>query len=74
MRAVRIALGIAAGVAVLGIAFVYGVSEWRIRRHYDVPLVPLRAASPADPVAGEHMAKVVGCWAASSATAEAPPA
>jgi cytochrome c553 len=42
---------------------VYAVSEWKMRRSYDAPLVPLRAVDPADPVAGMHMAKVVGCWA-----------
>jgi len=34
-----------------------------MRRTYDAPLVPLRAAAPADSVAGRHMAKLVGCWA-----------
>jgi cytochrome c553 len=62
MRAIRIALGIAAVIAVLGIALVYGISEWRIRKQYDAPLLPLQAAEPADPIAGEHMARVVGCW------------
>jgi cytochrome c553 len=52
---------IAAGVLFLGC--VYAVSEWRMRRSYDAPLAPLRAANQADSVAGMHMAKVVGCWA-----------
>jgi hypothetical protein len=52
---------VAAGLLFLGC--VYGVSEWKMRRSYDAPLTPLRAANPADPVAGMHMAKVVGCWA-----------
>jgi hypothetical protein len=52
---------IAAGLLLLG--GVYAVSEWKLRRSYDAPLVPLRAANPGDPVAGMHMAKVVGCWA-----------
>ncbi len=63
MRAIRIALGVAAVVAALGVALVYGVSEWRIRKQHDAPFLPLRAAGPADPVAGEHMSRVVGCWA-----------
>jgi len=56
-------LGVLAGVAVLGLGTVYSVSEWRLRRSHDAPLLPLRARSAPDPVAGEHMAKVVGCWA-----------
>jgi len=56
-------LGVLAGVAVLGLGTVYGVSEWRLRRSHDAPLLPLRARSAPDPMAGEHMTKVVGCWA-----------
>lgn len=54
--------GLAAGGALLLVAFVYAVSEWRIRRSYEAPLVPPAASAPADPVAGEHMAKLLGCW------------
>jgi cytochrome c553 len=50
-------------VTVLGLGSVYGISEWKMRRTHDATLLPLRAQSAADPVAGEHMAKVVGCWA-----------
>lgn len=50
-------------VAVLLLGYLYGVSEWKMRRTYDAPLVPLRAKGAADPVAGMHMAKVAGCWA-----------
>lgn len=52
---------IAAGLLLLG--GVYALSEWKLGRSYDAPLAPLRAANPADPVAGMHMAKLVGCWA-----------
>jgi cytochrome c553 len=48
---------------VLCLALVYALSEWKMRRSYDAPLAPLRAADPADAAAGLHMAKVVGCWA-----------
>lgn len=34
-----------------------------MRRIHEAPLLPLHAQSAADPVAGEHMARVVGCWA-----------
>lgn len=47
----------------LALAAVYGISEWRLLRRHDVPLLPLRPTASADPVAGEHMARVVGCWA-----------
>jgi cytochrome c553 len=63
LRAVRLAAAVLATVALAALALVWGVSEWRIRRSHDAPLVPLRPRSPPDPVAGEHMAKVVGCWA-----------
>jgi cytochrome c553 len=56
-------LAVLASVAVLALGVVYGISEWKMRRTHDAPLLPLRAQSGADPVAGEHMAKVVGCWA-----------
>jgi cytochrome c553 len=57
------ALAAVAGIALLGLALVFGLSEWKLRRSFDAPLVPLRPASPPDTAAGEHMAKVVGCWA-----------
>ena len=63
LRSIRLAGGMVASVVTLAIALLYGVSEWRIRRSYDAPLVPLHPATAPDPVAGLHMAKVVGCWA-----------
>ena len=56
-------VGIAGAIAVLFLVGIFAVSEWKMRRTYDAPLVPLRAAVPADPDAGAHMARVVGCWA-----------
>jgi cytochrome c553 len=55
--------GVLAGAIVLGLAIVYGSSEWILRRRHDVPLSPLRPPAPADPLRGEHMARIVGCWA-----------
>ena len=52
-----------AALVILSLGCVYGVSEWKMRRSYDAPLTPLRAAGPPDAVAGMHMAKLVGCWA-----------
>ena len=56
-------LAVLAGVAVLALGSVYGISEWKMRRTHDAPLLPIRAQFEPDPVAGEHIAKVVGCWA-----------
>lgn len=63
IRSLSILLAILVGAAVLLIAYVYGVSEWKMRRTYDAPRTPLSTPAVIDPVAGKHMAKVVGCWA-----------
>ena len=47
--------------AVLAGTYVYCASEWMLRRHYDAPLVALHAG-PADLAAGQHLARVIGCW------------
>lgn len=51
-------------IAVVGVAAIFGTSEWRLRRTHDVPLAPLKSGleSP-DPMEGERLAKIVGCWA-----------
>lgn len=63
MRAFKVAALAVAVVAALSLVLLYGLSEWRIRRPYDAPLLPLQPAALPDPVAGLHMAKLVGCWA-----------
>ena len=45
------------------LGYLYAATEWKMRRSYEAPLVPLVTAASADPVAGMHMAKLVGCWA-----------
>lgn len=61
---VATAAGLSIGaVAALALGLLYGLSEWKVRRTHDAPLIALAPAAPADPVAGEHMARVVGCWA-----------
>jgi cytochrome c553 len=57
------ALAASVGAAALGVAWVYGVSEWKMCRAYHAPLVPLRPQVAGDPAAGKHMARVVGCLA-----------
>lgn len=52
-----------AGAVILALGWVYGVSEWRMRRTHDVALMPLRSSAPPDLLAGKHMARLVGCWA-----------
>lgn len=56
-------LGVLSAISVLLLGSVFAVSEWKMRRSYDAPLLPLRPASPPNPAAGRHMAKVAGCWA-----------
>jgi hypothetical protein len=57
------AFGAAAAIAALAFGCVYGISEWKMRRTYEAPLLPLRPQAAIDLAAGKHMAKIVGCWA-----------
>ena len=59
-------LKLIATVIVAGIGFVlamYTVSEWKINRIYDTPLVEPDFNFELDANSGERMAKIVGCWA-----------
>ncbi len=56
-------LGVLSAVGVLFLGYVFAVSEWKMRRSYDAPLVPLSPLRPPDLEAGRHMAKIAGCWA-----------
>lgn len=40
-RPIQLAVGMTAGVALLSLALLYGVPEWRMRRSYPAPLLPL---------------------------------
>ena len=51
-----------AALAALGVGSIYGISEWKMRRQYDAPLVALRTDAPVNLVEGERMARIVGCW------------
>ena len=62
-RSITVAIVCLAGIAVLSLAALYAISEWRLRRSYDAPLTPLRTSEPVDLAEGERMAKIVGCWA-----------
>ncbi|MGH9792620.1 MAG: c-type cytochrome, partial [Candidatus Acidiferrales bacterium] len=50
-------------VGILFLGYVFAVSEWKMRRSYDAPLVSLRPEKPPNLAAGRHMAKIAGCWA-----------
>lgn len=55
---VLLVLAIVAGTAA---GTIYGVSEWRLRRAYDAPLLPLVPVAAPDLVEGDRMARIVGC-------------
>jgi cytochrome c553 len=57
----RLAVAVLAIVVVIA-GGIYGISEWKMRRRYEAPLVPLKIHGPVDPVEGERMARIVGCW------------
>ena len=65
MTWVRIARWVALGVAtltVVGLAGLYGASEWMLRRPHDVALPAVTAASGPEAVArGEHLSALYGC-------------
>jgi cytochrome c553 len=61
-RTVAAAIVVGVLLVAIGFAAVYGIAEWKMRRHYDAPLVPLQASSPPDLAEGERMARIVGCW------------
>lgn len=51
-------LALAAGAAA---GTIYGMSEWRLRRAYDAPLLPLVPVAAPNLVEGDRMARIVGC-------------
>lgn len=62
MRLIGLGLAVVAAIAGIAVATVLAVSEWKLRRQHDAPLLPLRASAPADIAEGERMARIVGCW------------
>lgn len=59
-----LSVGVSIVVVLVGasLGVIYGVSEWKLYRRHDAPLVPLRATTPPDLAEGERMARIVGCW------------
>lgn len=43
-------------------ATIYALSEWKLSRRFEAPVVPLRPAADPDLAEGERMARIVGCW------------
>lgn len=62
VRMVVIGFASVATVAALYVGGIYAISEWKMRRQYDAPLVALRTDMPRNLVEGERMARIVGCW------------
>jgi cytochrome c553 len=51
-------------IALAGVAAIFGISEWKLRRTHDVPLTPLNAGRGSVNYAeGERLSRIVGCWA-----------
>lgn len=61
-RGIGIALGLLAVSICACFLAVYALSEWKLSRRYEAPLVPLRHAAKPDMAEGERMARIVGCW------------
>src|SRR5690349_14994252 len=61
-RILSAALAIVAMLAGTGFGAVYGISEWKMLRPNEAPIVPLRATTAPDLAEGERMARIVGCW------------
>lgn len=62
VRASGLVLAAVLTAVCIGIGAVYAISEWKLRRQYEAPLVPLRNSAPPDLAEGERMARIVGCW------------
>jgi mono/diheme cytochrome c family protein len=62
LRWIGVALAGVVGLAVLAVAVVYGVSEYRMGRRYDVPAVALSLRDDSATIArGQHIAAIRGC-------------
>jgi cytochrome c553 len=61
-RMIRVGLALAAMAVALPVGIVYGLSEWKLHRHFDAPLEALHVNAPPNLIEGERMARIVGCW------------
>ena len=55
-----VVLLVVSGIFVAG---VYGASEWKMARTYDITLQDLLSCMDYDAGQAERMARIVGCWA-----------
>lgn len=66
VRAIGWTAGAIAGLGLTALAAVFAISEWKLRRTHDAPLVPQSfgaVTAPADLEEGRRLAIIVGCWA-----------
>lgn len=61
-RVFSLCVTVAAALTAVGFGALYGLSEWKLRRQYEVPLESFRAGATRDIIEGERMARIVGCW------------
>lgn len=61
-RIFSLGIALAITLAGVGVAAIYGISEWKLQRRYEAPLEALRAKTAPDVAEGERMARIVGCW------------
>lgn len=61
-RSIGITAAIVLLLVTIGYAAVYRISEGKVHRSYEAPLLPLKASAPPDLAEGERMARIVGCW------------
>lgn len=60
---VVMSLAALAGVIVIAIAALYGLSSWRLAKQYEAPEIVLNAPEPASAERGSHMAEILSCKA-----------
>ncbi|MGD9597148.1 MAG: hypothetical protein AB7G76_09505 [Steroidobacteraceae bacterium] len=53
---------IVASLTAASFGVIFGISEWKLYRPHDAPLVSLRVMGVPDLIEGERMARIVGCW------------
>jgi hypothetical protein len=66
MHAIRFLKRLLVSLVIVGstfVIFVYVVSEWKIRRTFDIPPSQPPTDFEPDVAVGERMSKLLGCWA-----------
>jgi len=60
-KPVRLTLLSLVALVAVGAAALYGLSEWKLARTYDVPKIALRAGAPVSAERGTHLATILSC-------------